>query len=676
MRTPSSIVSLSSSLSHSLFLPQVASAKNSLAYNCLGEAIWPSASACVVYSKQSHSQKFFTSHTAEICCVSVSKDGRLVASGEKGNRPVVRIWDAQTCVSIAVLGPFHRQAVACVAWSHDAKSVVSVGADVEHSVAVWHSSSGQWDDAARTAYAPGDHQPVYFCEFLDPAEWGAGCIPSSSTSSSSGGPKTGQGGVPKHPGYALATGGVDHVKFWCQEGRSLTPERGLWGAEGKVQPLLCAASCGDKLFTGAVSGHVYVWRGRKCERVIRAHEALVTSLWASPAGIVSGGGDGFVKLYSPTLEHLRSYGVTEAPAPPLLRAIKGVCGGVNPDGTQITKVLVSTESAECYELARGSGSWTMLVEGHYSPPSEGASGELWGLAPHPTKEDIFATSGDDGTVRVWSISQGRLLRKVQLDAPSRCITWSPTGRRLLVGLGGSSRGLRQKKDGAFVLLDADTLDVLYEGRDSRHWLHDAKYSPDGNTFVVASQDQKLYIYDGNQNVLRAKCDKHNDAVTSVDFSDDGAFLQSDADDYEHLYYSTSDGAFFKLPSQLKNVKWHTWTCKMGWPVQGCWPKVLTGKRLDEALQAAAEEGRTSMKSIAPEPTSVHRNHEGGLLAVGYQDGRCQIVRYPCLNKSAEPCVFRGHTADVPRLRFTCDDKHVISVGQGDRSIMVWKVNRK
>jgi microtubule-associated protein-like 6 len=115
---------------------------------------------------------------------------------------------------------------------------------------------------------------------------------------------------------------------------------------------------------------------------------------------------------------------------------------------------------------------------------------------------------------------------------------------------------------------------------------------------------------------------------------------------------------------------------MGWPVQGCWPKALAGKRLDAAVSAAASEGRTGAASVAPEPTSVHRSHDGSLLAVGYQDGRCKLYRYPCLAKAAEFCGFRGHIADVPRLRFTCDDKYVISIGQSDRAIMVWKVNRK
>jgi WD40 repeat protein len=52
------------------------------------------------------------------------------------------------------------------------------------------------------------------------------------------------------------------------------------------------------------------------------------------------------------------------------------------------------------------------------------------------------------TVRLWSVSQRRLLRKALLDCPARALAWSPDGRTLVAGLGGSSIGTRQKKDGA------------------------------------------------------------------------------------------------------------------------------------------------------------------------------------------------------------------------------------
>jgi len=53
-----------------------------------------------------------------------------------------------------------------------------------------------------------------------------------------------------------------------------------------------------------------------------------------------------------------------------------------------------------------------------------------------------------------------------------------------------------------------------------------------------------------------------------------------------------------------------------------------------------------------------------------------VVRYPALSKKAEGVLLRGHAADIPKLRFTCDDKYILSIGQTDRTILVWKITRK
>jgi len=92
----------------------------------------------------------------------------------------------------------------------------------------------------------------------------------------------------------------------------------------------------------------------------------------------------------------------------------------------------------------------------------------------------------------------------------------------------------------------------------------------------------------------------------------------------HRYYSTADGSYFKLPSQLKNVKWDSWTCRMGWPVQGIWPVQLSGRKREEAFAAAAAEGRTGIKAVMPEPTAVHRSKGLDLLAAAYQDGNIKV----------------------------------------------------
>jgi hypothetical protein len=48
------------------------------------------------------------------------------------------------------------------------------------------------------------------------------------------------------------------------------------------------------------------------------------------------------------------------------------------------------------------------------------------------------------------------------------VSWSWDGKHIIVGLGGSVDGKRQRKDGAFLILEASTLKPIFEGRSDIH----------------------------------------------------------------------------------------------------------------------------------------------------------------------------------------------------------------
>lgn len=81
-----------------------------------------------------------------------------------------------------------------------------------------------------------------------------------------------------------------------------------------------------------------------------------------------------------------------------------------------------------------------------------------------------------------------------------------------------------------------------------------------------------------------------------------------------MYFGAGDGTAFELPSQLRNVKWATWTCRLGWPVQGAWSK--------SAGEAADGEGGTV------EPATVDRSSAATSSLRGTLTGasRCSSTR--------------------------------------------------
>ncbi|CAM9684091.1 unnamed protein product, partial [Hapterophycus canaliculatus] len=136
-----------------------------------------------------------------------------------------------------------------------------------------------------------------------------------------------------------------------------------------------------------------------------------------------------------------------------------------------------------------SGRLLLLADGH-------GKGQLRGLATHPANPDVFATVGDDAFVRVWSVSLRRATLKMKIESAARSLAYSPSGKHLVVGLGGDRDAM--VKEGAVVVLSADTLEILEEARETRHcaaWISDMKYTKDGALLAVASSSGHVYIHD-------------------------------------------------------------------------------------------------------------------------------------------------------------------------------------
>jgi hypothetical protein len=57
----------------------------------------------------------------------------------------------------------------------------------------------------------------------------------------------------------------------------------------------------------------------------------------------------------------------------------------------------------------------------------------------------------------------------------------------------------------------------------------------------------------------------------------------------------------------------------------------------------------------------------------YGDGTVGVRRYPAVVKAAPRLLVKAHAGAVAHVKFSCDGKRLLSLGQTDRCLLVWKV---
>ena len=550
-------------------------------------------------------QRFCLSHKDDIISLAMHPEGEYVATGELGRKPRIIVWDSAGSIRVLqIIEGYHTRGVNLLRFSKAGDRLVSAGLDRYHSIAVWH-----WSTNTMLCSFPGGLLKVLDIEITP-------------------------------NGFGVVQCGVKHIKFHSLQGRNVVSQRGLLGKKGKIQNMLCVAWVGNRALAGTADGRLYVFEGRRLIQSFVAHETSVNCVFSCSQGVVSGGKDGIVKVWSSTLEMRREIKVGQFGS--LRPSVRSVCW----DDAD-NRVLVGTRGCELFEFNSATGqdlNKGPIVQGH-------CAFELWGVSMHPFRKE-FCTVGDDQTVRIWSLAHRRCLKQTKLDTMARAVSYDPTGNKIVVGLGGRVGKGRQKKDGAFVVLNEDDLSVAYESRDAKQWISDVKFSPDQNTLAIGSHDNNIYLYDvPNAFELKAVMDKHNSYIHQFDFSADSQYMQSVCGAYELICSDPNTGTFIPAMSTLKDVRWETWTMPVGWPVKGVWPMYMEGTEI----------------------RTLDRSHYGNLLATGDNFGRLRLWRYPCIDVTAGNRTFVGHSEKINKVRFAPEDDYLISIGGSDKSIFQWKI---
>ena len=161
----------------------------------------------------------------------------------------------------------------------------------------------------------------------------------------------------------------------------------------------------------------------------------------------------------------------------------------------------------------------------------------------------------------------------------------------------------------------------------------------------------IFIYDcKNKYKTVKKLKGHTSKVTHIDWSDDGEYIQSNSTSYELLYHSIENGEQITNISSLRDINWYTWTCVLGWPVQGIWPPCASGDDIN----------------------ACDRDKTGKVIVTSDDYSKVKLFRYPSAIERAAYNQYNGHSSHVTNIRFMTDNKHVISIGGNDKAIFQFK----
>jgi microtubule-associated protein-like 6 len=606
-----------------MFGARIGDVRNAVRYNSAGDVVFPAAACGVIYSSASHSQLFHTGHRGDVVSLALSHSGLLVATGDGGDakfQAQVHVWDALTGKLLVALPRFHTGSVALLAWSKDGRWLASVGSDEHHSVAVYLSPSGTWEESniSRVASSSGPLAKMLMALFI-----GAESFP-------------------------LIMAGEKHVEFLDLNGATLLRTRGVFGKRKKIQPILCGVDMNeDMVVCGTVTGHLYQWnkQTRRCDHQLRAHEGAVYAMARDGAGLVTGGKDGFVIQWDSELCKLSTISVLDVSPLPVSAAIHSVC-----TDALSTKILIATKSGEVYEVVKDTGASMLLNESH-------ATKEVHALASHPVNPDRYATAGDDGAVRIWSASRRLALYRTAPDligSAVRALTWSPDGGVIVCGCGGDPDN--SAKDGAIVVLEimssSGMLEVKHEDRKAKKAVNDIKYAPSGNAFVVASEDGRVYIHEASDYSLRTVCAKSPTPIKTLDWSLDSRYLACVSRGMDLIFLDANSGKQLATPAMVRDTPWATHTVPVGYSVQGIWPEA------EDYIDIQ----------------TVDRSANERLLATGDDNGQVKVFYFPCTHDKPGISAL-GHSSHVTKVRFTADDQYLITVGGFSRSVIQYKFKR-
>jgi len=581
--------------------------------------IYPLGSTIVIREKgMPTSQEFMQGHSDTVSCMTLSRSGRYLASGQityMGFCADIIIWDLQTRTLLHRMS-LHKVKVQALAFSHDEQFLASIGGQDDNSLVVWDAESGKAICGSPTA-----NESVLTVKFFNTTT------------------------------TKIVTAGSRNMDVWEFDvhNRKVRPHGCHLGQLKRVVETIvidehdefayCGTTTGDMLQVG-LANKLFQSIGPKT-KIPRG----ITASAISPFGnIVIGAGDGTVGIMDKKTLNL----VTSIKLPSGVSSLV-VTQEVNPKAFTF---LVGTVNCSMYYVRYDLAANTLQAELEQTNHCE----QINDIAFPQGYSQVFATaSGSE--IRVWHATEYRELLRIKVPTlQCTCIAFMADGKSIISGW----------SDGKIRAFGPQSGKQLYIINDAHQ---------QGVTAVIGTNNCKRIISGGKEGLVRvwkvgatstimeASMKEHKGPVNALELRKNDSEVVSASSDGSCIIWDlgrfTRNNSLF-ASTFFKAILYHPDESQL--VTTGTDRKITYWDAYDgQAIRIIDGSDSAEISSLAISPDGVSIVSGGGDKDVklwGYDEGHCYYVG-------------RGHSGAIRKVAISPDMRFIVS-GGSEGAIFIWE----